>query len=118
MRNSVETGSGIQNSQLAYRKCGLILTINPGTAPKIPLLILFQLQRANSERIVSGEEFCRYLIVRKWRYHLCNASVGQDVTCVYEPVKHLCCLFYQVILVGVIFKLLICQIKVIVSVLI
>lgn len=40
-------------------------------------------------------------------YHLCNASVGEDVSSVYEPVKHLCCLFYQVTLVGVVFQLLI-----------
>lgn len=31
----------------------------------------------------------------------------------YEPVKHLCCLLYQVTLIGVIFEFFICQIKMI-----
>lgn len=46
-------------------------------------------------------------LLKHLSYHLCNASVGEDVSSVYEPVKHLCCLFYQVTLVGVIFQLLI-----------
>jgi len=39
--------------------------------------------------------------------HLCNASVCQNVSRVYQAIQHLCCLLYQVRLVGVIFKLVI-----------
>ena len=39
--------------------------------------------------------------------HLCNASVGQNVSSVYQPIQHLSCLLYQVRLVGVVFKLII-----------
>lgn len=35
-------------------------------------------------------------------YHLCNASVSEDVACVDEAVQHLCCLFDQVTLVGIV----------------
>lgn len=39
---------------------------------------------------------------------MCNASVCEDVTCMYKAVQHLCCLLYQIALVWIIFKLLIC----------
>ena len=41
-------------------------------------------------------------------YHLSNAPVGEDVSCVDQPVKHLRCLLYEVTLVGVVLQLLIC----------
>lgn len=40
-------------------------------------------------------------------HHLCDASVGENVASMYESIKHLCRLFYQVTLVGVVFQLLI-----------
>ena len=76
----------------------LIFTVDSGTVAKISSLIFFN--------------------------HLCNASVGQNVSGkeildvnthhhgrmlprVYQAVQHLCCLFYQVRLVRIIFKLII-----------
>lgn len=50
-------------------------------------------------------------VIKEQPYHLCNASVCEDVTCMYKPVEHLCCLLYQVTLIGVIFKFLIYQIN-------
>lgn len=40
-------------------------------------------------------------------YHLCDASVSEDVACVDEAVQHLSCLLDQVTLVGIILQLLI-----------
>lgn len=77
----------------------LIFTVDSGTVAKISSLIFFN--------------------------HLCNASVGQNVSGktildvnthhhrmqmlprVYQAIQHLCCLFYQVRLVRIIFKLII-----------
>jgi len=39
--------------------------------------------------------------------HLCNASVCQNVSRVYQAIQHLCCLFYKIRLVWVVFKLVI-----------
>ena len=40
-------------------------------------------------------------------YHLCDASVGEDVTCVDETVQHLGRLLDQVALVGIVLQLLV-----------
>lgn len=40
-------------------------------------------------------------------YHLCDASVSEDVACVDEAVQHLSCLLDQVTLVGIVLQLLI-----------
>lgn len=44
-------------------------------------------------------------------YHLCDASVSEDVACVDEAVQHLSCLLDQVTLVGIVLQLLICTQK-------
>lgn len=44
-------------------------------------------------------------------YHLCDASVSEDVACVNEAVQHLGCLLDQVTLIGIILQLLICRKK-------
>lgn len=41
-------------------------------------------------------------------YHLCNASVCQDVACMDEAVKHLSCLLDKITLVGIVLQFLIC----------
>lgn len=38
-------------------------------------------------------------------YHLCDASVSEDVACVDEAVQHLSCLLDQVTLVGIVLQL-------------
>lgn len=40
-------------------------------------------------------------------YHLCYASVGEDVACVDQAIEHLSCLLYQVTLVGIVIQLFI-----------
>lgn len=40
-------------------------------------------------------------------YHLCDASVSEDVACVDEAIQHLCCLLDQVALVGIVLELLV-----------
>lgn len=40
-------------------------------------------------------------------YHLCDASISEDVTCVDEAVQHLRCLLDQVTLVGIVLQLLV-----------
>lgn len=95
------------------RKHWLILTIHSGAIAKIPLLILFQLQKRTNLEITRDDHVltpvrgcCKNYKIRA--HHLCNASVCEDVTCMYKSVQHLCCLLYQVALVWIIFKLLIC----------
>lgn len=44
-------------------------------------------------------------------YHLCDASVSQDVACVNEAIQHLSRLLDQVTLVGIVLQLLICRQK-------
>lgn len=40
-------------------------------------------------------------------YHLCDASIGEDVAGVDEAIQHLSCLLDQVTLVGIVLQLLI-----------
>lgn len=40
-------------------------------------------------------------------YHLCDASVRQNVSSMNETIKHFCCLFNKVVLVRVIVQIII-----------
>lgn len=40
-------------------------------------------------------------------YHLCDASVSEDVACVDEAIQHLSSLLNQVTLIGIVLQLLI-----------
>lgn len=109
--------------KLTNRKHMLIFTVDPGAITKISLLIFFQLQIINYKVkiqwkqqlfiviIISPFTWCRrqQQSVKLKRsaataaYHLCNASVCEDVACMDEAVQHLGCLLDQVALVGVVF---------------